>query len=74
MQKPIPAPPPEMKTGAERQLAKSRDSGFVQTSVYVKKETHTMVKRALLDDRQNRDFSELVEELILNWAIKNQRQ
>ncbi len=65
-------PPPESKTSPVKQLAKSRHTDYVQTSVYVKRETLTMVKRALLVDTQTRDFSELVEELILDWASKNQ--
>ncbi len=69
----IAAPPPESKTPPVKQLAKSRHTDYVQTSVYVKRETLTMVKRALLVDTQNRDFSELVEELILDWASKNQQ-
>jgi len=67
-----PAPPPVETTESVKQLAKSRDTDYTQTSVYIKKETQTMVKRALLVDTQNRDFSELVEDLILAWAVKNQ--
>ena len=69
----IASPRPEIKSPSVRQLAKSKHTDYIQTSVYIKKETQTMVKRALLVDTQNRDFSELVEELILNWAIKNLR-
>jgi len=67
-----PTPPPVETTESVKQLAKSRDTDYTQTSVYIKKETQTMVKRALLVDTQNRDFSELVEDLILAWAVKNQ--
>ncbi len=67
-----PTPPPVETTESGKQLAKSRDTDYTQTSVYIKKETQTMVKRALLVDTQNRDFSELVEDLILAWAVKNQ--
>jgi len=70
----IAAPPPESKMPPVKQLAKSRHTDYIQTSVYIKRETYTMVKRALLVDTQNRDFSELVEELILGWASKNQQQ
>lgn len=78
--KPIAAPPP-MPTYKEtdrqrtmtpvKELAKSKHTDYVQTSIYIKKETQTKVKRALLIDERNRDFSELVEELISDWAGKN---
>ncbi len=54
-----------------KEMAKSKHTDYVQTSVYIKKETQTRVKRALLVDERNRDFSELVEELISNWAALN---
>jgi hypothetical protein len=66
----IVTPPPVATRAPEKQPAKSRRDDYIQTSVYIKKETHTMVKRALLIDSQNRDFSELVEDLILSWASK----
>jgi len=72
-QKVIANPPPEIQMPPVKQLAKSKHTDYIQTSVYVKKETLTMVKRALLVDTKNRDFSELVEELILGWASKNQK-
>ena len=58
-------------TAPVKETAKSKHADYVQTSVYIKKETQTRVKRALLIDEQNRDFSELVEELISDWAAKN---
>jgi len=69
----IASPRPEIKPPLVKQLAKSKHTDYIQTSVYIKKETQTMVKRALLIDTQDRDFSELVEELILGWASKNQK-
>ncbi len=72
-EKKIATPPPVATTESVKQLAKSRDTDYTQTSVYIKKETQTRVKRALLVDTQNRDFSELVEELILDWANKNDK-
>ncbi len=66
-------PLPESKMSPVKELAKSKHSDYIQTSVYIKKETQTRVKRALLVDTQNRDFSELVEELILDWANKNDK-
>ncbi len=77
--KPIADPPPiraQEKTQQQtitpvKETAKSKHTDYVQTSVYIKKETQTRVKRALLIDERNRDFSELVEELISDWATLN---
>jgi hypothetical protein len=72
-QKIIATPLPESKMPPVKQLAKSKHTDYIQTSVYIKKETYKMVKRALLIDTRDRDFSELVEDLILGWASKNQQ-
>ncbi len=72
--KTIIAPPPVATREPENQLAKSRRDDYIQTSVYIKRETHTMAKRALLVDAENRDFSELVEDLILGWASKIEKR
>ncbi len=71
-QKATSTPPLESRIAPVKQSAKSKDTDYIQTSVYLKRETHTMAKRALLVDPQRRDFSVLVEDLILGWASKNQ--
>jgi hypothetical protein len=58
-------------TTATKLTGKSRDTEYTQTSVYIKKETQTAVKKVLLDDAQGRDFSELVEELLVGWVKEN---
>lgn len=65
-------PPPVKQTPSVKQTAKSKHSDYIQTSVYIKKRTQTAVKKVLLDDTQNRDFSDLVEELLAGWVRKNQ--
>ena len=50
--------------------AKSRDENYLQTGIYIKKETPIAVKKALLDDTKGRDFSDLVEELLSQWISK----
>jgi hypothetical protein len=65
--------PPLLESPDGKQMAKSRHSDYTQTSIYIKKETLTAVKKTLLDDKQNRDFSELVEELLTGWVRKNQQ-
>jgi hypothetical protein len=44
---------------------KRRNAEYRQVSAYVRKETHRKVKMALLED--DREFSELVEELLGAW-------
>lgn len=50
-----------------RPNAKRSDPEFVQTTAYIRKETHRDVKIALLHESGDRDFSELIEELLVNW-------
>lgn len=54
-----------------RPNAKRSDPDFVQTTAYIRKDTHKDIKRALLDDEQGRDFSELIEELLKIWLKSN---
>lgn len=61
-----PQPPTEVKKRG-RPNAKRSDPNIIQTTAYIRKETHRNVKRALLDDEQERDYSELVEELLAAW-------
>ena len=44
---------------------KRRDGAYKQVSAYIRKETHHQVKIALL--QEEREFSELVEELLSGW-------
>jgi hypothetical protein len=65
--KTLPTPPPAEKKRDDKQPGKSKNPEFVQTSIYIKKETQISVKSQLLTDQKNRDFSELVEELLSDW-------
>ena len=62
-------PGPPKKVGRPK-TGKSSNSNYVQVSAYVKKETHNNVKIALITDDKNRDFSQLVEELLSEWLKK----
>ncbi len=44
---------------------KRSDSDYRQVSAYVRRDTYRRVKLALLEE--NREFSELVEELLQHW-------
>ncbi len=47
------------------QVGKRSDDNYRQVSAYIRKETHQQVKIALL--QEEREFSELVEELLSGW-------
>lgn len=46
-------------------VGKRSDSEYRQVSAYIRKDTHREVKIALL--QEDREFSELVEELLRGW-------
>lgn len=59
-------PKPEMearRTG--RPAGKKSNPDYTQVTVYIRKGTHLAAKKVLLDD--GREFSELVEELLIEW-------
>lgn len=47
---------------------KRGDPDYRQVSAYVRKDTHQKVKMALLEE--DREFSELVEDLLRDWLAK----
>lgn len=67
---PVSTPPPVEKKEETKQPGKSKNPDFVQTSIYIKKDTQISVKSKLLTDQKNRDFSDLVEELLSEWLSK----
>lgn len=46
-------------------LGKRSNADYRQVSAYIRKDTHRRVKMALLEE--DREFSELVAELLENW-------
>ena len=50
-----------------RPYGKRTDPNYVGFTTYIRKETHRNVKRALFDDPDERELSELVEDLLTNW-------
>lgn len=63
-----PLPPVKTEKPAS---GKSSNADYTQVLTYIKRDTHRAVKKTLFDDPQNRDLSELVEELLNNWLKKN---
>lgn len=55
------APPKRKKRG------KRGDPNFTQVTAYIRKETHRQVKLALLQEGSDREFSELVENLLAEY-------
>jgi hypothetical protein len=49
-------------------VGKRSDTDYKQVSAYIRKDTHQQVKIALL--REEREFSELVEELLSGWLVE----
>jgi len=50
-----------------RPNAKRSDPEFVQTTAYIRRDTHRDAKIALLHEGEGREYSELVEELLAGW-------
>lgn len=55
-----------------RPTGKRRDPAFEQVTAYIRKATHRSVKLALLKEGNDRQFSDLVEELLATWLGSNQ--
>ena len=52
---------------------KRSSADFHQVNVYLKKETSSAVKIALLQSKDERDFSELVQDLLTAWLQGSQK-
>lgn len=50
-----------------RPKGKRSNPDFEQVTAYIRKRTHQEVKIALLQEGEDREFSELVEELLDQW-------
>jgi hypothetical protein len=48
---------------------KRSDPNFEQVTVYLRRQTHLDIKRALLGRDDRLDFSDLVEELLQEWLV-----
>jgi hypothetical protein len=52
---------------------KRQHPDFVGLTTYIRKEVHRRVKIALLVEGQNRELSELVDELLAAWLAKKEK-
>lgn len=55
-----------------KKAGKSSSAEYTQVLTYIKKDTHKRIKKALIDDEQERNLSDLAEELLLSWLKKNE--
>lgn len=62
---------PAVQAEKRASVGKSSNADYTQVLSYIRRDTHRAVKKALFDDPQNRDLSELVEELLTGWLEKN---
>lgn len=64
---PDPALKPELPpaTSKDRIRGKSANAEFIKLTSYIRRDTHMAIKRAVLEE--NREISELVEELLAKW-------
>jgi hypothetical protein len=60
-----PKPEPLLAPVKERTRGKSANAQFIKLTSYIRRDTHLAIKRAMLDE--NREISELVEELLAKW-------
>ena len=52
-----------------RGVGRRRDPNYMQASAYVPRQLRRQVDRALLNDPSERDYSELIEELLQKWLV-----
>ena len=58
---------PPAATPKRKKRGKRGDPNFTQVTAYIRKETHRQVKLALLQEGSDREFSELVENLLAEY-------
>jgi hypothetical protein len=56
-----------------RPPAKRSDPNYLGFTTYIRRDTHLKAKIALLQEGKNRELSELVESLLVEWLEKNNR-
>jgi signal recognition particle GTPase len=57
--------------GNPKKTGKSSNADYTQVLTYIRRNTHRQIKKILIDDPDERDVSDLVEELLSDWLKKN---
>lgn len=65
-----PAPAQTRTTTNGRGVGRRSDPAYMQASSYMPRRMRRQVDRALLNDPSERDYSELIEELVREWLAK----
>ena len=52
---------------------KSSNPEYKQISALIRKDTHREVVRALLDDNESRDVSDLLQDLLQEWLVSERQ-
>jgi len=63
----VPAQAVDQPANTGRGVGRRRDPDYMQASAYVPRKLRRQVERALLNDPGERDYSELIEELLVKW-------
>ncbi len=63
----VPAQAVDQPANTGRGVGRRRDPDYMQASAYVPRLLRRQVERALLNDPGERDYSELIEELLQKW-------
>ncbi|MBA2621036.1 MAG: hypothetical protein H0U87_07540 [Acidobacteria bacterium] len=58
-------------TGSPKKIGKSSNADYTQVLTYIRRDTHRQIKKVLIDDPDERNLSDLVEELLSDWLKKN---
>lgn len=57
--------------GSQKKIGKSSNADYTQVLTYIRRDTHRQIKKVLIDDPDERNLSDLVEELLSDWLKKN---
>ncbi len=57
--------------GSPKKIGKSSNADYTQVLTYIRRDTHRRIKKVLIDDPDERNLSDLVEELLSDWLKKN---
>ena len=71
---PPPAPAPTISPSPKkrgRPSGKRSDADYIQVTAYIQKDRHREVKIALLKSGTEKDFSDLVDDLLGQWLKSN---
>jgi hypothetical protein len=54
-----------------KKIGKSSNADYTQVLTYIRRDIHRQIKKVLIDDPDERNLSDLVEELLSEWLKKN---